>query len=170
MNLIETMLSAAHGGVGQQLAQQFGIGGDQVSSVMAAVAPALAGGLKEKLASPSGGGLLEMLTSGALTKFASNPTALATPAAAQQGQSILDQIFGGNPMTSLISGLAQKSGLSSGLIQSMLPVVTSLVMGLLSQKAAGGNTIALMDTLGALTGEHAGVFGALKAAAHKMFG
>ena len=170
MNLIETMLSGAHGGIGQQLGQQFGLGGDQVSSIMAAATPVLASGLKEKLAGPGSTGLLEMLTNGALTKFATDPAALATPAATQQGQNILGQIFGGDSITNLISGLATKSGVSSGIIQSMLPVITSLVMGLLSQKAEGGNTSALMDTLGALTGEHAGVFGALKSAAHKMFG
>lgn len=43
MNLIETMLSAANGGVGHQLASQFGLDTTQVGSVVTSLAPTLAG-------------------------------------------------------------------------------------------------------------------------------
>ena len=97
MNLIETMLSAGNGAVGQQLGSQFGLDSSKLGSVVGAVGPLLAHGLKEKLSTdPSGGGLLNMLKGGTLTQYADNPTSLATPEAAQQGQSILGSLFGGN--------------------------------------------------------------------------
>jgi len=170
MSLLESMLSVAHSGVGQQLAQHFGLPVDQISSVVAATAPALAGGLKEKLASSSGGGLADLLTSGSLSRYAEDPAALTTPAATEQGQGILNQIFGANPLTNLISGIAEKSGVSSGIVQTMLPTIVTLVMGLLSKKVAGGDSTELTNVLGSLTGDHSGVFGSLKAAAHKIFG
>jgi hypothetical protein len=170
MSLLETMLSAAHSGVGQQLAQQFGLPVDQISSVVAATAPALAGGLKEKLAAPSGGGLIDLLTGGSLSHFAEDPGALTSPAAAQQGQNILTQIFGNNSLTNLIGGIAEKSGVGSSVLQSMFPTIVTFVMALLSKKVAGGSAADVTHLLDSLTGDHAGVFGTLKAAAHKLFG
>jgi hypothetical protein len=176
MSLIETMLSAVNGGVGQQIASKFGLDTSQVSSVASTVAPALAGGLKEKLAAGGGDGLMDMLNSGSLTKLADDPASVASPEAAQTGQTILSQLFGGgNVLTELVSTVSQKTGISAGVIQNMLPIVTSLFMGALAKSAKKDDT-GRIDTshltgmLDALTGGHEGIFGALKAAAAKLFG
>ena len=172
MNLIETMLSAGNGGIAQQLGSQFGLDTSKLSSVVGAVGPLLAHGLKEKLSSdPTGGGLLDMLKGGSLTKYADDPSALSSPEAAQQGQSILGGIFGsgGGALSSIISAVTEKTGVSSGLIQSMLPVLASLVMGFLSKQTAG-DPDKLTSALDAISGEHAGILGALKTAAGKIFG
>jgi hypothetical protein len=50
MNLIENLISPVDGSVLTQLAGQFGLNRDQASSASATIAPALVGGLKEKLA------------------------------------------------------------------------------------------------------------------------
>ena len=172
MNLIESMLSAGNGGIVQQLGSQFGLDGDKVGSVVGAVGPLLAHATKEKLSSdPSGGGLLDMLKSGSLTRYAEDPSALSSPEAAQQGQSILGSLFGGggSALTSIVSAVTEKTGVSSGLIQTMLPVLASLVMGFLS-KQTGGDPGKLTASLDAISGEHAGLLGSLKAAAGKLFG
>jgi hypothetical protein len=170
VSLLESMLSAAHSGVGQQLAQKFGLPVDQIGSVIAATTPALAGGLKEKLASPSGSGLASLLTGGSLSRYAEDPEALTSPAAAEEGQGILSQIFGGNALTGLVGGIAEKSGVGSGIIQTMLPTVATFVMGLLSKKVAGGSSADLTSALDSMSGEHSGILGGLKAAASKIFG
>lgn len=95
MNLIETMLSAANGGVGQQLASQFGLDTNQVGSVVTSLAPSLAGALKEKVSSGSATGLLDTLNHSNLQKYVDDPASLASPGAAQAGQNILGQLFGG---------------------------------------------------------------------------
>jgi hypothetical protein len=172
MNVIESMLSSGNGAAVQQLGSQFGLDSSKVSSVLSAVAPVLAHGLKEKLsADPTGGGLLSSLTNGSLAKYADDPSTLSSPEAVQQGQSILGSLFGGgSALENVISAVAGKSGVSSGVIQSMLPVLASLVMGFLSKQAAGGNTSQLMNSLNALSGEHAGFLSSLKTAAGKIFG
>jgi hypothetical protein len=172
MNLIETMLSAGTGGIAQQLASQFGLDASKAGSVVGAVGPLLAHGLKEKLATdPTGGGLLDMLKSGTLDQYADNPASLATPEAAQQGQSILGSLFGGNSsaISNIVSAVAEKTGVSSGVIQNMLPVLASLVMGFLA-KRTGGDPGKVTHTLDAITGEHAGFLSSLKTAAGKIFG
>ena len=50
MNILETMLSAGDSGVVKQLASQFGVNSEQATSVVSTLLPALAGGLKEKIA------------------------------------------------------------------------------------------------------------------------
>ncbi|MGA8594642.1 MAG: DUF937 domain-containing protein [Bryobacteraceae bacterium] len=175
MNLIETMLSAANSGVGQQLASQFGLKADQVGSVVAAASPLLAGGLKEKLASGNAGGLLDILKSGNLQRYTEDPAAVSSPAAAETGQTILSHLFGeGNALSNVVSTIAEKTGIGSGTIQSILPVVTSLFMGSLAKHATGADgqidTGTLTNLVGSLTGEHRGVFDALKTAAGKLFG
>lgn len=176
MDLLETVLSAVKGGAGQQLASQFGLDTNQIGSVVTAVAPALANGLKDKLSSGGGGGIMELLNSGSLQKFADDPATIASPAASLDGQNILSQIFGGGDvLTGIISAVAEKTGVSVSVIQKILPVVTSLVMGVLAKSATRNSSGSiesegLLQAVSALSGEHTGVFGALKGAASKLFG
>ncbi len=172
MNLIQSILSSGNGAVAQQLGSQFGLEESKLGPLLGAVAPLLAHGLKEKLsASPNGGGLLDTLTSGSLTKYADDPATLSSPEATQQGNSILGSLFGGgNALTQVVSAVAGKTGVSASLIQTMLPVLASLVMGFFSKQAAGGDTSHLMNSLDAISGEHAGLLSSLKAAAGKIFG
>lgn len=169
MSLIESILSAGGGGVAKQLASQFGVSGDQVGSLVSAAVPALAGGLQEKLSGEGGAGLTSLLTGGALNQFADNPASLATPAAAQQGEGILSQLFGsGDGVGSLVSSLAGSTGIGGSILQKMLPVVATMAMGFISKNIAGDPT-KLTGLLGALTGG-GGILGALKGAAGKLFG
>jgi hypothetical protein len=62
MNVLETILSAGGGGVVKQLAGQFGITPDQVTSSVSAIVPALANGAKEKLASGDNLGLSQLIS------------------------------------------------------------------------------------------------------------
>jgi hypothetical protein len=172
MNLIDTLLSAGNGGIAQQLGSQFGLDTSKLGSVMGAAGPLLAHGLKEKLATdPTGGGLLDMLKGSTLNQYADNPASLATPEAAQQGQSILSSLFGGSSsaISNIVSTVAGKSGVSSGIIQNMLPVLASLVMGFLAKRTAGDPS-KVTQTLDAISGEHAGFLSSLKTAAGKLFG
>jgi hypothetical protein len=175
MNLIETMLSAANGGVGHQLASQFGLDTTQVGSVVTSLAPTLAGALKEKLSSGNAAGLLDTLNQGNLQKYVDDPASLGSPGAAQAGQNILGQLFGGgNALSSTASAVGEKTGVGAGVIQNMLPLVAPLLMGFIAKHVTGKDgqveTDKLNSVLGSLTGEHHGVFDALKAAAGKVFG
>lgn len=170
MNILENLLSAGDGGALKQLAGQFGLNGDQVSSAVSTIVPALAGGLKEKL--DAGGGAADALknvfSSGSLTNFLDNPAGLGSPAAAEAGKNLLGQIFGGGDLTNLAAGIGEKAGIGSGTIMKMLPVVMTLLGGFLSKSSAGGQTD-LTSLLGSLTGT-GGLMGAVKGLAAKVFG
>jgi hypothetical protein len=169
VNILETILSAGGGGIVNQLANQFGITADQATAATTAILPALAGGLKEKLDSGEGSSILKLINSGSLTQFADNPAGLATPAALDQGKSLLSGIFGSGDTSHLISMVAEKVGLSSGLIRTMLPIGATLLGSILSKKAAAGGNVA--DTLGQLASVgHSGLLDAVKNLASRVLG
>ncbi len=168
MNILANVLSLANSGVVDQLAGQFGISPEQSASAVSALLPAIAGGLKEKLASGGGTALSDLISGGSLTKFADNPASLASPAALAQGNSMLSQIFGGGDLSNIASMVAQKVGISSSVITAMLPIATALLGGLLSKSTAGGKGN-LTEIVGALAGAgHSGVMDAIKGFASKV--
>ena len=168
MNVLDRALSAGSAGVIEQLASQFQIRPDQAGSAISTLLPAIAGGLKEKLTSGGGSALSNLISGGSLSKFADDPASLATPTAVAQGNSILNQIFGGADLTNLASTAAQKVGIPSSVITAMLPIVTALLGGLLSKNIAGGqgNLTDILDSLAG--GGHSGVMGAIKGLASKV--
>jgi hypothetical protein len=148
MNILETLLSGGGGGIVNQLASQFGISPSQATAATSALLPALAGGMQESLASGDPSGIKDLIGSGKLTQFADNSDSLASPAALDQGRSLLTKIFGSGDTGNMISMVAEKVGLGSGVIHSMLPIAATLLGGFLSKKAAAGGD--LTDTLGQL--------------------
>ncbi len=170
MNVLDKALSAGSAGVVEQLASQFHINPDQAGSAISTLLPAIAGGLKEKLAAGGGSALTNLISGGSLSKFVDDPASLATPAAVAQGNSILNQIFGGADLTNLASTAAQKVGIPSSVITAMLPIITALLGGLLSKSTAGGqgNLTGILDSLAG--GGHSGVMGAIRGLASKVLG
>lgn len=168
MSILDSILSSGSGTVVDQLAGQFGITAGQASSAVSALLPALAGGMQEKL---KGGdtGLASLLGGGTLTQFADNPSALATTAAVEQGKSLLASTFGSGEIGNMVSTVAEKAGIGSGVVAKMLPIAATLLGGFLSKSAASGGN--LTDTLGQLSGTASeGLLGAVKSLASKIMG
>ena len=171
MSLLDNLMSSMGSGVVQQLTKQFGIDGNQATSALTTLIPVLAGGLKDKMAGDGGAGLLDMVTGSSFSQFANDPASLSSPAAVQQGNSLLSQIFGGsNALSDITTQAAEKTGLGGPILRTMLPVVASLFMGYLSKNSAGDSSNA-MDMLASLAAPEAGgVVGAIKNLASKVFG
>ncbi len=88
MSLLDSLLSAAGGsGAVTQLASQFGVTADQATSALSTLVPALAGGLKEKLAANDGApsALSSLITGGSLSGLVDNPASLSGPARSRRG-------------------------------------------------------------------------------------
>ena len=169
MSILDSLLSAGDGGVVKQLAGQFGVNSEQATSVVSTLLPALAGGLKEKLAHGDTSGLSNLISGGSLTKFADNPSSLATPEALEQGKSLVSKIFGSEDLTNVVSKVAEKAGVSSNIVTSILPVAATLLGGLLSKSSsAGGNLTDVIDQVA--SAGHSGIVDAVKGLAAKMFG
>lgn len=148
MNILETMLSGGGGGIVNQLASQFGITPGQATSATSALVPALAGGMQERLASGDASGIADLISSGKLTQFADNSDSLASPAALDEGKTLLSKIFGSGDTGHMASMVAEKVGLGSGVINSMLPIAATLLGGFLSKKVTAGGS--LTDIVGQL--------------------
>jgi len=169
MSILDTILSSGDGGLIKQLAGQFGITPAQATSATSALLPAIAAGVQEKMAAGGTTGLSDLINSGSLTKFA-DPANLGTPAAVDQGKSLLGQIFGSGDLSSIASAVAEKAGISSSIVTRMLPIAASMLVGYLSKSAASGQNDLTKNLSAIADAGQGGVLGAVKDLAAKVFG
>ena len=122
------------------IAQQLGVN-EQVAQMGAeALLPSILGGFKKTAqAQPSGldglGGILGQLGGGGL--FDSVVSADPTPV--EQGNDVLGQIFGSKDVSRTVAGhAAEQTGIDSGMLKKMLPILAMLVAGYMAKQAGGG--------------------------------
>ncbi len=129
------------------MAARVGLTPEQAQSAMAALMPAVAGGLSRHAeADPQ-----------ALDAAAGPAAALATPecagsdAAVAHGTDIVSQIFGGAGGASAVaSHAAQATGLSPGILAQLLPMVATMAAGTLASpnsgpQGAAGTLMGMLD-------------------------
>jgi hypothetical protein len=111
------------------MASQFGITPEQTQAAIQAMIPAFSTGLQRTAQDPTGlGGILTQLTNGVHQGSFTDPAQAG--AAAGAGGGVLGQIFGSPQITAQLSQqAAQVSGVSPQIIQQMMPVVASMLMG-----------------------------------------
>jgi hypothetical protein len=140
MNLLEMMLSGQQSGQIQQLARNFGIGEDQVQAAVSQLMPALSQGMKNNISSDSGlDGLIRALQTGGHQKYLDQPESLTDAQAVIDGNGILGHILGSKDVSRAVADRAStNTGLESGILKQMLPLVASMMMGSLSKQTSGG--------------------------------
>jgi hypothetical protein len=129
MNLND-IIQAAQGGQGiNNLAGQFGLSPEQAQAAIRAMIPAFSTGLQSAAQNPAAlGGVLSHLASGAHQGSFADPN--QTSAASGLGGAVLGQIFGSPEIAAQIGQhAAQMSGVSPQIIQQMMPIVASMLMG-----------------------------------------
>lgn len=151
MNLME----AIQGGGGSPvsaLAKQFGMGEADVTKVIQQMLPALTNGVKKNVTQQGGlESLLQALGKGNHDRYLDNAEALSDPTAVDDGNGILGHIFGSKDTSrALADRTAKSTGISSGILKKMLPLIAAMVMG--SLKKQGGNSGILDQLLGSLGG------------------
>src|SRR5271154_2316513 len=130
---LNDIIQSAQGGAGlQNLASEFGLTPEQTQAAVQAIIPALSHGLQRAAQDPGAlGGVIGEMSSGDHAGSYADPA--QTGAAADAGTGALGQIFGGPNVTSQISQqISRVSGIDPQVIGSLLPAVTSMVMGGLS--------------------------------------
>jgi hypothetical protein len=178
VNLFEIMQAAQGGKACTTLAQPFGLGPEEAGKAVQAVLPALSMGLRQQAETIDGwqailGTLAQAKASADLfdSDGAGMPDALR-----QQGRNALATLFGGEAATEAVAAhAAGVAGLPVTVMQQMLPMIASMVLGglfkgamgnglggLLGQMMQAGSPNAGMNT-GMNTGVNAG-FGALSSA------
>jgi len=141
MNLLDMIMSAQGGASAQQAGAQLGLNQSQSQSAIAALLPAISSALKQNTAKPEGlAGLLGALQGGSHSQYLDNAQAVASPAAVTDGNAILGHLFGSKDVSRAVAGhAAQQTGLDSGVLKKMLPMVAAMAMGSLSKQTTGGS-------------------------------
>jgi hypothetical protein len=149
MNLMEAILGGGGSPV-SSMAKQFGLNEGQVTQAIQQMIPALTNGVKRNVQQKSGlDGLLQALNKGNHDRYLDDAGALL--GATDDGNGILGHILGSKDMSrTLADRTAKKTGISSGILKQMLPLIAALVMG--SLKRQGSNSGLLDQLLGGILG------------------
>jgi len=136
MNLVDMILNSKTGGV-DQVARQFNLAPDQAKSAMSELLGPLTRGLQKNMAKSEGlDGLLGALRNGHHSRYVDQPDSLSEDATREDGNKILGHIFGSKEVSRKVAGEASaKTGVDTGILKKMLPVVASMVMGSMSKQA-----------------------------------
>jgi len=142
MNILEMLLSNEHKKSVTELSTQFNLSEEETRGAMKQLVPALSRGLQRNTSEPKGlDDLLDALKTGKHGGYLDKPGNLASPSTTKDGNDILGHIFGNKKVSrNVATEASQRSGVSSGLLKKMLPVVASLVMGALGKKLLGGSS------------------------------
>lgn len=168
MDLLQSILNSQGGQVVDQLGQQNGLDRSQTVAAIESLLPALAGGMAQNASQPGGlESLMSALTSGGHERYLEDPSALANPAAVQDGNGILGHLLGSKDVSRQVAAQASaQTGISPDILKAMLPMIASIAMGALSnharqqpQSASGGGG-GLLDVLGPMLGGGGGGTGA----------
>ncbi len=168
-NLFEMLTKAQNGQGMEALARQFNLSQEQAQAAVEALLPAFSQGLKRNTSDPYGlGGFLNALASGQHAKYFEDASRAFSPQGVEEGNGILGHLFGSRDLSRAVAAqAAQATGLSQQLLQQMLPVIASMVMGgLFKQSTARPQTPAGAgdNPLGQIIGEMMKQMGGAQAA------
>lgn len=143
MNLLKTILEAQGGGAVNQVASALGIGQQEASSGIAKLLPALTQGMSKNMASQGGlESLLGALNKGNHSKYLDNPASLAGADAISEGNGILGHLLGSKDVSRQVASQAsQATGLDTGILKKMLPMVAAMAMGGMSKQSASSGLL-----------------------------
>ncbi|NNM72973.1 DUF937 domain-containing protein [Enterovirga aerilata] len=121
------MRQAQSGSALDNLSRQFGLSFDQTQRAVQALLPAFALGFQRSLQNPAAlAQLFEMMGSGRYAPFFD----AAGPAAQQNGNQVLDSIFGSPEAARQIAAQASAAtGIAAQVLQQMLPALAAMLMG-----------------------------------------
>ena len=126
------MLANSQNGQGMDmLARQFGLSQQQTQAAVEALLPAFSQGLKRNASDPYGvGAFMSALATGQHAKYFEDAQNAFTPQGVQEGNGILGNLFGSKELSRAVaSQAAQATGIGSQVLQQMLPVIASMIMG-----------------------------------------
>lgn len=159
MNILDAIVGAQDGAAVRQLGDTFGLDQAQAASAVAALVPALAGGVQRNIQADGGlGSLIGALASGGHQRYLEDPSTLLDPTAVQDGNGILGHVLGSKDASRQVaSQAAARTGLSPDLLKQMLPLVATMVMGALARQQGG----AASSSMGGMLSRGAGAGGGL---------
>lgn len=156
MNLSDIVQFAQGGQAIDNLAARFGLTPDQAQRAVQALLPAFQMGLQNRAATGGVGSILAHLGNPAHQEAYADAGA-AQSGGAQAGGAVLGDLFGG-AHAQVAQQASSQSGVSATIIQAMLPMIASMIMGGLfhAAQSSGGLGGLLGSLIGAATGGGSG--------------
>jgi hypothetical protein len=151
----------------QSIARELGVSESQAANGADALLPAILGGFKKQAQEqPAGldglGGVLGQLGGGNLL----DDVLSDQPTNVDRGNDVLGQIFGSRDVSRAVAqNAASQSGLDSGLLKKMLPMVAMLVTGYVAKQRGAGDAASAAPGAGGLGGLLGSVLGGQAAGA-----
>ena len=140
-NLFDILRDGQGGAALDNLARQYGLTSEQVRRATEALLPAYAMALQNSAQNPAA--LMQVLAAMASNPAAqayANPQAAFTPQAERQGADLLSGLFGSPEATRAVAERAAAfTGLGADLMARLLPVMGTMLMGGMAQRAAQGS-------------------------------
>jgi hypothetical protein len=137
VNLFDIMQAAQGGQAFENLAKQFNLSIAQSQAAVEALLPAFSLGLKRKVEEPAELPNLFAMMGGMPGTAFENPFAAFTQQAIQQGNELVASIFGSKEMSKAIAAQAAAvSGVTTQVVQAMLPVLAAILIAGLGRTAA----------------------------------
>lgn len=149
-NLSDIMQAAQGGNAYNNLAQQFGIAPGQAQQAVEAVLPAISMGLQQQAQTMDGWqNILSSLAQGQNSAQFFDSDGDGIPDNLEgQGQNALGAMFGAPEVSQAVAGqAAQFAGLPASMMQQMLPVIASMVLGGLFKGAMGNGLGGLLGQM-----------------------
>ena len=158
MSMLDALLQA---GAANSISRDLGVDQQTAQTGMAALLPAVLGGMQNHAGGAGGlsglAGMLGGLGAGGMMDHALSPQ----PTDVGQGNQVLGQIFGNKDNSRTVAQhAAQQTGLSPDLLKKMLPIVAMLAAGYFARQA-GGQGGALGGAGGGMGGGLGGALGSL---------
>jgi len=163
MSLLETLLKAKGGGLVGAMAQNLGMSQEQATGAVRSMAPALSRGLSRNAKQPGGfDALMGALQKGNHGRYMDDPGLLGQAESIADGNAILGHIFGSKDVSrNVADNAAQATGLDTGALKKMLPMLAAASMGSMGKQSSGGGALAGLFGSGG-GGASAGMAGVLE--------
>jgi hypothetical protein len=139
MNLFDMLANAQNGQGMDQLARQFGLSQQQAQAAVEALLPAFSQGLKRNASDPYGvGAFLNAMATGSHARYFDDAQNAFSPQGLAEGNGILGHLFGSKDLSRAVAAqAAQATGIGQNVLQQMLPVIASMIMGGLFKQSTG---------------------------------
>ncbi len=131
LNLFDMLNNAQDGRGMEMLAKQFNLSQQQAQLAVEALLPAFSQGLKRNTSDPYGlAGFMGAMASGNHAKYFEDAQNAFAPQGVAEGNGILGHLFGSKDLSRAVaSQAAQATGIGQQVLQQMLPVIASMIMG-----------------------------------------
>jgi len=142
LNITDLLFDKSNSNAISEFANNFGVNESQAKDAISSLAESLSHGLGANTQEIKGlDSLMDALESGKHSRYVEEPSILGKKQTTQEGNDILGHIFGNKDVSRHVAKrAAKKTGLGSGLLKKMLPVVATMVMGSLGKKVLGGGS------------------------------